>query len=162
MPWLSWEPVPKVKVDYTVHLAQPQVALLNNACAAHIEGFGGLDGVVRAKSEIFNALTDEDTGIINLDDDHASFWQEKLDNRLRSYLTFSVVNDAPTSGLVIWLKMSWAPGIFDCIISRTQSKFSSNYLVNTMWPMRQQQRRHGLLRVCHCRPLSQDWKLVMP
>jgi UDP-N-acetylmuramoyl-tripeptide--D-alanyl-D-alanine ligase len=82
------------EIDYTVHLAQPQVALLNNACAAHIEGFGGLDGVVRAKSEIFNALTDEDTGIINLDDAHANFWQEKLVNGLRSYLTFSVVNDA--------------------------------------------------------------------
>lgn len=82
------------EIDYTVHLAQPQVAVLNNACAAHIEGFGGLDGVVRAKSEIFNALTDEDTGIINLDDPHAGFWQEKLDNRLRAYLTFSVVNDS--------------------------------------------------------------------
>lgn len=82
------------EIDYTVHLAQPQVAVLNNACAAHIEGFGGLDGVVRAKSEIFNALTDEDTGIINLDDPNVGFWQEKLDNRLRSYLTFSVCNEA--------------------------------------------------------------------
>ncbi|KGK42039.1 hypothetical protein LH51_10060 [Nitrincola sp. A-D6] len=80
------------EIDYTVHLAQPQVALLNNACAAHIEGFGSLSGVVRAKSEIFNALTDEDTGIINLDDPHTDFWQEKLDNQLRAYLTFSVIN----------------------------------------------------------------------
>ncbi|WP_417579752.1 UDP-N-acetylmuramoyl-tripeptide--D-alanyl-D-alanine ligase [Nitrincola sp.] len=82
------------EIDYTVHLAQPQVALLNNACAAHIEGFGGLDGVVRAKSEIFNALTDEDAGILNLDDAHAGFWQEKLDNQCRAYLTFSVSNPA--------------------------------------------------------------------
>ncbi|MFN3882413.1 MAG: UDP-N-acetylmuramoyl-tripeptide--D-alanyl-D-alanine ligase [Nitrincola lacisaponensis] len=80
------------EIDYTVHLTQPHVSVLNNACAAHIEGFGSLQGVVRAKSEIFNALSDEGVGIVNLDDPHADFWREKLDNMRRAYLTFSAHN----------------------------------------------------------------------
>lgn len=77
------------EIDYTVHLTQPHVALLNNACEAHIEGFGSLQGVVRAKSEIYNTLTDEGVGIVNFDDPHAAFWREKLENMRRQYLTFS-------------------------------------------------------------------------
>ena len=77
------------EIDYTVHLTQPHVALLNNACEAHIEGFGSLQGVVRAKSEIYNTLTDEGVGVVNFDDPHAAFWCEKLENMRRQYLTFS-------------------------------------------------------------------------
>lgn len=77
------------EIDYTVHLTQPHVALLNNAMAAHIEGFGSLNGVAKAKSEIFHSLTREGMGIVNLDDLHADFWREKLENQRCSYLTFS-------------------------------------------------------------------------
>ena len=77
------------EINYTVHLTQPHVALLNNACEAHIEGFGSLQGVVRAKSEIYNTLTDEGVGVVNIDDPHAAFWCEKLENMRRQYLTFS-------------------------------------------------------------------------
>lgn len=82
------------EIDYTVHLTQPTVALLNNACAAHIEGFGSLQGVVRAKSEIYHTLTSEGFGIVNLDDPHADFWREKLENLRSAYLTFSTAHDA--------------------------------------------------------------------
>lgn len=81
------------EIDYTVHLTQPHVALLNNACAAHIEGFGSLQGVVRAKSEIYNTLTDEGLGIVNLDDPNSAFWSEKLENLQRTFLTFSTRSD---------------------------------------------------------------------
>lgn len=80
------------EIDYTVHLTQPHVALLNNACEAHIEGFGSLEGVVKAKSEIYHTLTRDDVGIVNIDDPHAAFWCEKLQNMQRNYLTFSVCN----------------------------------------------------------------------
>lgn len=81
------------EIDYTVHLTQPHVAVLNNACEAHIEGFGSLQGVVRAKSEIYNTLTDQGAGVVNLDDPHAAFWCEKLENMQRQYLTFSIQNN---------------------------------------------------------------------
>ena len=44
------------EIAYTTALAQPDVALVNNVAAAHLEGFGSLDGVATAKGEIYRAL----------------------------------------------------------------------------------------------------------
>ncbi len=79
------------EIAYTVALTQPQVALLNNAGGAHLEGFGSLDGVVRAKGEIFSTLAADGTAIVNLDDAHASVWISGIDSEL---LTFGVMNDS--------------------------------------------------------------------
>lgn len=87
------------EIDYTVHLTQPHVALLNNACEAHIEGFGSLEGVVRAKSEIFNTLTSEGVAIINQDDPHVDYWREKLENMQRHFLSFSTHHQ----GADVWI-----------------------------------------------------------
>ncbi|HLB31346.1 MAG TPA: Mur ligase family protein, partial [Gammaproteobacteria bacterium] len=47
-------------------------------CApAHLEGFGSIAGVARAKAEIYAGLPATGTAIINLDDGHAPLWQEE-------------------------------------------------------------------------------------
>ncbi|MCB1758123.1 MAG: UDP-N-acetylmuramoyl-tripeptide--D-alanyl-D-alanine ligase, partial [Gammaproteobacteria bacterium] len=46
------------EIAYTVRLAMPHVAVLTNAAATHIEGFGDLAGVVRTKGEIIDGLLD--------------------------------------------------------------------------------------------------------
>ncbi len=54
---------------------RPQVALLLNAGRAHLDGFGSLEGVARAKGEIFLGLPPEGgTAVINLDDAFADYW----------------------------------------------------------------------------------------
>ncbi|EXJ11718.1 UDP-N-acetylmuramoyl-tripeptide--D-alanyl-D-alanine ligase [Nitrincola nitratireducens] len=73
-----------------VSFAQPNVAVLNNAFAAHIEGFGSLEGVVKAKAEIYQGLPEEGVGIVNLDDPHAPYWIEKLKQQHSRYMTFSL------------------------------------------------------------------------
>ncbi len=61
------------EIRYTANLVQPDAALINNVQPAHLEGFGSLEGVAAAKSEIFEALGENGTAIINLDDDYADF-----------------------------------------------------------------------------------------
>lgn len=78
------------EIAYTVALTQPDVALLNNAGGAHLEGFGSLQGVVRAKGEIFSTLSEQGTGIVNLDDAHAPVWLKGFE---ADALTFGVEND---------------------------------------------------------------------
>jgi UDP-N-acetylmuramoyl-tripeptide--D-alanyl-D-alanine ligase len=63
------------EIEYLVKLGQPDVALVNNAMPAHIEGFGSLEGVARAKGEIFSGLTEDGIAIINADDQFAGYWQ---------------------------------------------------------------------------------------
>jgi UDP-N-acetylmuramoyl-tripeptide--D-alanyl-D-alanine ligase len=53
---------------------EPDVGLVINAGPAHLEGFGGIEGVARGKGEMFEALGVEDTAVINADDRFAAFW----------------------------------------------------------------------------------------
>ncbi len=49
-------------------IAQPTVRLITNVAAAHLEGVGSLDGVARAKGELFDGARPGDVCCINLDD----------------------------------------------------------------------------------------------
>jgi UDP-N-acetylmuramoyl-tripeptide--D-alanyl-D-alanine ligase len=82
------------EIARTVAFTQPDVAVLNNAMGAHLEGFGGLDGVVRAKGEIFTGLREGGVGVVNLDSPHASVWIERLHRLKRRVFTFGVENGA--------------------------------------------------------------------
>ena len=57
-------------------LAQPSIALVNNAGAAHLQDLGSVAAVAEAKGEIFAGLTTDGVAIINLDDQYASRWQQ--------------------------------------------------------------------------------------
>ena len=63
------------EIDYLTHIARPDVALVNNASGAHLEGLGTVEAVARAKGEIFSRLKDRGTAIINADDAHADLWR---------------------------------------------------------------------------------------
>ncbi len=49
-------------------IARPTVRLITNVAAAHTEGVGGIEGVARAKGELFTGARPGDTVVINLDD----------------------------------------------------------------------------------------------
>ncbi len=64
------------EIAYLTRLARPDVALINNAMPAHLEGLGSVAGVARAKGEIFEGLVDGGTAVINADDAHARLWRQ--------------------------------------------------------------------------------------
>ncbi|MGL5250433.1 MAG: UDP-N-acetylmuramoyl-tripeptide--D-alanyl-D-alanine ligase [Enterovibrio sp.] len=64
------------EIAYTTALVRPDVAMVTNLTAAHLEGFGSLEGVARAKGEIFQGLSEDGVAIINLDS-HGE-WQTVL------------------------------------------------------------------------------------
>ena len=63
------------EIDYLTRIAAPDVALINNASGAHLEGLGSVDAVAEAKGEIFVGLSAHGTAVINSDDTHASLWR---------------------------------------------------------------------------------------
>ncbi len=64
------------EIDYLTRLAQPDVALVNNAAGAHLQGLGSIENVARAKGEIFAGLKNNGVAIINADDAHAQVWRD--------------------------------------------------------------------------------------
>lgn len=59
------------EIRYLTRLTAPDVALVNNVGPAHIEFFGSVEAIARAKGEIFEGLGPEGTAVINADDRHA-------------------------------------------------------------------------------------------
>ena len=78
------------EIAHTVSIVQPQVTLINNIAPAHLEGFGSIDGVARAKGEIYQGLMIGGTAVINDDDAYAHFWDSLLIGK--NTLRFSIVN----------------------------------------------------------------------
>ncbi|HEY4698341.1 MAG TPA: UDP-N-acetylmuramoyl-tripeptide--D-alanyl-D-alanine ligase [Gallionella sp.] len=63
------------EIDYLARIACPDVALVNNASSAHLEGLGSVAAVAAAKGEIFAGLRANGAAIINADDAYAPLWR---------------------------------------------------------------------------------------
>lgn len=64
------------EIAYLTDLVRPQVAIITNAGPAHLEGFGSIEGVARAKGEIYQGLSEEGVAVINADDTYTEVWRE--------------------------------------------------------------------------------------
>ena len=69
------------EIAFTSALVKPDVALINNIAAAHLAGFGDLNGVATAKGEIFTGLVDGGTAIYQAQNPWANIWQSALENK---------------------------------------------------------------------------------
>lgn len=69
------------EIAHTVAIVHPDVTLINNIAPAHVEGFGSIDGVARAKGEIHQGLGSTGIAVINDDDAYAHFWDELLTDK---------------------------------------------------------------------------------
>jgi len=56
-------------------IARPDVGVITNAGPAHLEGFGSVAGVARAKSELFAALAADGSAVVNADDAHVDVFR---------------------------------------------------------------------------------------
>lgn len=69
------------EIAYTAGICKPDVALINNIAPAHIEGFGSIDGVAKAKGEIYTALPKNGIAIVNDDDTYHHFWDDTINQK---------------------------------------------------------------------------------
>lgn len=63
------------EIAYLTNIARPSVAVITNAGAAHLEGFGSLEGVAQAKGEIYSGLLADGIAVINADDTYSELWR---------------------------------------------------------------------------------------
>lgn len=66
------------EIAYTTAMVRPEAALVNNLAAAHLEGFGSLAGVAKAKGEIFEGLPENGIAILNEESNDWPHWQANL------------------------------------------------------------------------------------
>ena len=85
------------EIAYTTRLTRPDVVLINNVSPAHVEGFGDIWGVARAKSEIVKGLGDEGVVFTNANSPFYSYWQREFS--LLQHKTFAVQGGPTEDGV---------------------------------------------------------------
>jgi UDP-N-acetylmuramoyl-tripeptide--D-alanyl-D-alanine ligase len=80
------------EIAYLTALAGPDIVAITNAGAAHLEGFGSLDGVARAKGEILCGETRPKVAILNADDRYLDYWSALVEDT--QLITFGIDGDA--------------------------------------------------------------------
>ncbi len=84
------------EIDYLTRIAKPDVALVNNATGAHLQGLGSIEGVAKAKGEIFAGMTGDGTAVINADDAYAGLWRTLAGNH--RVIEFGLQHSASVKG----------------------------------------------------------------
>lgn len=80
------------EIERISKMTQPNIALVNNAAAAHLEGLGSIQAVAKAKGEIYQGLSNDGVAIINADDEFADTWQQLAESH--QVLTFALNSKA--------------------------------------------------------------------
>jgi len=68
------------EIAYLASLANPDIVVITNAAAAHLEGFGSIEGVARAKGEILEVADRPTFAILNADDDYYEYWSSLVED----------------------------------------------------------------------------------
>ena len=55
----------RAEIGFLAKMAKPKIGIITNTSAAHLDGFKDLEGVVRTKAELFQALPNDGVAIIN-------------------------------------------------------------------------------------------------
>jgi UDP-N-acetylmuramoyl-tripeptide--D-alanyl-D-alanine ligase len=79
-------------IAYLCSIVTPNVALVNNIAAAHIERLGSLSGIAETKGAIYEALPDDGIAVVNADDAYAPVFMQRIAGRRA--LRFGIDNDA--------------------------------------------------------------------
>lgn len=79
-------------IRYLSQFVEPDIALVTNARAVHIEGFGDIDSIAATKGEIFESLTDAGIAVVNKDDDYFDLWTRQAGTA--KVVSFSRSNNA--------------------------------------------------------------------
>jgi UDP-N-acetylmuramoyl-tripeptide--D-alanyl-D-alanine ligase len=93
------------EIGYLTDIARPKAALITNAGRAHLEGFGSVDGVARAKGEIARGLPLDGTFVVPGDTPWCDIWRDLAAGR--RVLTFGLepacdVRTDPTAVTAEW------------------------------------------------------------
>ncbi len=91
------------EIAYSSRHAKPDVAVITNVGAAHIEGFGSIEGVAQAKAEIVQSLSDDGVAVLNADDDFYAQWRAIAGQR--KVISFAVEKSADVRAESITAKL---------------------------------------------------------
>jgi murE/murF fusion protein len=95
------------EIDRLVRIADPDIACIVNVHAVHLEGLHSIEGVARAKEELFAGSGEGSTLVINLDDPHVRNCAEKYSQKKVFY---SAGEEGMRHRPQVWASAIWNEG----------------------------------------------------
>lgn len=68
-------------IAWLCEIARPRIGVITRCAPSHLEGFGTVENVARAKGEIISALDEDGIAVINNEDRFAPLWRELAGTR---------------------------------------------------------------------------------
>ncbi len=93
------------EIRYLANLVKPDIALLNNAGRAHLEGFGSLQGVAESKAEIIEGLGKNGIFVCHGDTEWLPMWRSLAGDH--KVVTFGVSEHADVRLLEESIRCEW-------------------------------------------------------
>ncbi len=84
------------EIETLARIANPDIGVVNNIGPAHLEGFGSLEGVARAKAELYRQMNPQGIAVVNADEPYLPLWREDIGARRQ--LSFGIRQDADVCG----------------------------------------------------------------
>ncbi len=84
------------EISTLAKLAEPNIAVITNIGPAHLEGFGSIEGVASAKSELYQNLNTTGVAVINADDRFKEVLEKEIGDRMQ--ISFGIEQPADVNG----------------------------------------------------------------
>lgn len=111
------------EIEYLTNLASPDIAVITNVGSAHLEGFGSIENIAKAKGEIFNGLSKYGIAVVNADDQFTDYWKSLVAKG--SVLTFGLKNNADVMA-------HWESSAFGSLLKVTTPKGNCTIKLNLL------------------------------
>ncbi len=84
-------------------LVKPDIGVITNIGPAHLEGFGSIEGVAKAKAELYRHLNPQGIAVVNIDQPYQAFWEKDIGDRIQ--ISFGIEQKADISVKMIDLDL---------------------------------------------------------
>ncbi len=91
----------RAEIGFLAKMAKPKIGIITNTSVAHLDGFNNLEGVVRTKAELFQALPNDGVAIINAESKGSLFLSKVARHCEQLNFGFAPNVDVRVSGLRI-------------------------------------------------------------
>ncbi len=84
-------------------IANPDIGVVHNIGPAHLEGFGSLEGVARAKAELYRFMNPQGIAVVNADEPYRPLWKKDIGERAQ--ISFGIRQNADVTAETVDLNL---------------------------------------------------------
>ncbi|NCN42829.1 MAG: UDP-N-acetylmuramoylalanyl-D-glutamyl-2, 6-diaminopimelate--D-alanyl-D-alanine ligase [Piscirickettsiaceae bacterium CG_4_9_14_3_um_filter_43_564] len=145
------------EIGYLTQLVKPTVAVITLAASAHLEGFGSLPGVIKAKGQILEGVAAGGTAVLNIDSPGFDVWHQQAQTLNLTVVSFGYHPSAQVR--IAHIKQNEASIEFECHLSTQGHAFVEQVYLPVLGA---HNAMNAAAAVAACLALGLEWPQIQP